>query len=213
MVSPTKNQWMYCDAAYEFLSFSLLDTVKFIKIVVWKQRETFFSCPADSSIGDLVTHSLTHWLTHWATFWKHNTRWPQRLVTLETFDQADEGTWPDQKKTNTKTNTKTKTMTKTNTFIEHHQRATPESCDLWDIWSEWWGDMNWPTKIWWKWQRQRQRQRQKQRQKHLENTFKEWPHSLVTFEIFDQSDEGTWPDQQNDNDKDNYKDKDNDKAK
>ena len=26
-----------------------------------------------------------------------------------------------------------------------------ETCDLWDIWSEWWGDMTWPTK------RQRQR--------------------------------------------------------
>ena len=33
----------------------------------------------------------------------------------------------------------------------------------------------------------------------------------VTFEIFDQSDEETWPDQQKDNDKDKYKDKDNDK--
>ena len=34
---------------------------------------------------------------------------------------------------------------------------------------------------------------------------------IVTFETFDQSDEGTWPDQQKDNDK--YKDKDNDKDK
>ena len=25
------------------------------------------------------------------------------------------------------------------------QRATLETCDLWDIWSEWWGDMTWPT--------------------------------------------------------------------
>ena len=42
---------------------------------------------------------------------------------------------------------------------------------------------------------------------------KERPQSLVTFETFDQSDEGTWPDQKKDNDKDKYKDKDNDKDK
>ena len=80
---------------------------------------TFFSCPADSSIGDLVTHSLTDW----DTFWKHNNR-----MTLQT-------------------------------------------CEVWDIWSEWWGDMTWPTKI--QWQRQIQRQRQWQRQIHLESIFKE----------------------------------------
>ena len=28
--------------------------------------------------------------------------WPWRLVTLETFDQGDEETWPDQKKDNDK---------------------------------------------------------------------------------------------------------------
>ena len=37
------------------------------------------------------------------------------------------------------TKTKTKTMTKTNTFREHIQRATLETCGLWNIWSEWWG--------------------------------------------------------------------------
>ena len=33
----------------------------------------------------------------------------------------------------------------------------------------------------------------------------------MTFETFDQSDEGTWPDQQKYNDKDKYKDKGNNK--
>ena len=33
----------------------------------------------------------------------------------------------------------------------------------------------------------------------------------MTFEIFDQSDEETWPDQKKDNDKNKYKDKDKDK--
>ena len=27
-----------------------------------------------------------------------------------------------------------------------HYRVTPETCDLWDIWSEWWGDMTWLKK-------------------------------------------------------------------
>ena len=48
--------------------------------------------------------------------------------------------------TKTKTKTKTKTMVKTNTFREHLQRATLEICDLWYIWSGWWGHMTWPKK-------------------------------------------------------------------
>ena len=71
-------------------------------------------------------------------------------------------------KTNTKTNTKTITMTKTNTFRELHQTAIPDACDLWDIWSEWWGDKTWPKK--------RQIQRQIQRQ------WKRQTKGLVTFE-------------------------------
>ena len=53
-------------------------------------------------------------------------------MTFEIFDQSDEGTLQDQKKTMTKTKTKTKTntMTKTNTFKEHLQRAILETCDL-----------------------------------------------------------------------------------
>ena len=66
----------------------------------------------------------------------------------------------------TKTNTKTMTMTMkmTNTFREHLQRAISETFDLWDISSEWWENMTWPTKR----QRQRQIQRQWQWQIHLE---------------------------------------------
>ena len=41
----------------------------------------------------------------------------------------------------------------------------------------------------------------------------EWPLWLVTFETFDQSDEGTPQDQKKDNDKDNDKDEDNEKDK
>ena len=79
--------------------------------------------------------------------------------------------------------------------------------------------MTWPTKRQWQrqiqiqrqrqWRRQIQTQRQWQGQIHLENTFRERPKILVTFLTFDQSDEGTWPDQHKDNDKD----KDNDKNK
>ena len=107
------------------------------------------------------------------------------------------------KKTKTMTKTNTKTMTIINTFWEHPQLVTPKTFDLWDIWSEWWGNMAWPTKRQWQWQWQRQRQWQR----HLEKTQKERPKRHVTIETFDQSDEETWPDQQ----KDNNKDKDNDK--
>ena len=70
------------------------------------------------------------------------------------------------KKTTTKTSTMTMTMTKTmtNTFREHLQRAIFETFELWDIWSEWWGNMTWPTK------RQQRRQTQWQWQK-----FRVWP--------------------------------------
>ena len=55
-----------------------------------------FSCPADSSIGDIVTHSLTHWVSD--LFKNTTAEWPQRLVTFETFDQSDGRTRPDQQK-------------------------------------------------------------------------------------------------------------------
>jgi len=98
----------------------------------------------------------------------------KRLVTFQTFDQSDEETWPDQKKRRTKTNTKTKTMTKTNTIREPCQRAILETCDLWDIWSEWWEDLTWPKK----WLRQRQWQWQRQIQRQWQRQTK----GLVTFE-------------------------------
>ena len=49
-------------------------------------------------------------------------------------------------KTITKTDTKTDTKTMTNTFREQLQRAIPETCDLCNIWSEWWGDMTRPKR-------------------------------------------------------------------
>ena len=54
-------------------------------------------------------------------------------------------------------------MTKTNTFREHLQRAILETCDLWDIWSEWWGDMTWP----------KQKTMTKTKTKTMTNTFGE----------------------------------------
>ena len=104
----------------------------------------WFLAVQNSSIGDLVTQSLTHWLTvlYWLTYKER----PKRLMTFETFDWSDEETWTDQKKTMIGTKTKTKTMTETNTFREHLQRAILDTFDLWDIWSEWWRDMNWPKK-------------------------------------------------------------------
>ena len=54
----------------------------------------------------------------------------------------------------------------TRTFYFLTFRVTLEHCDLWDIWSEWWGDMTWPTKRQLQRQRQIQRQWQWQRQIH-----------------------------------------------
>ena len=37
-------------------------------------------------------------------------------------------------------------------------KTTQENCELWDIWSGWWGDMTWPSKRTIIWQRQLQLQ-------------------------------------------------------
>ena len=75
--------------------------------------------------------------------------------------------------------TKTKTMTKTNTFRKHPQRAILETCDLCDIWSEWWGDMTWPKKR--QWQRQRLRQRQRQWQWQRQSQWLVTIETLITI--------------------------------
>ena len=57
-----------------------------------------FLAVQNSSIGDLVTHSLTHSVTDSlteGTFTFDITDRPKRLATVETFDQSDEETWPD----------------------------------------------------------------------------------------------------------------------
>ena len=51
--------------------------------------------------------------------------------------------------TKAKAKTKTKTVTKTNTYREHLKRAILETCDLCDIWSEWWGNMTISDKPQW----------------------------------------------------------------
>ena len=112
--------------------------------------------------------------------WQWQWQWQRQIHLENTLKRDPRDLWPlrhlirvmrrhdlTKKKTMTKTNTKTKTMTKSNTFREHLQWAILETCDLWDIWSEWWGDMTRPKK------RQWQRQRQRQRQRHLDNTFNE----------------------------------------
>ena len=87
-------------------------------------------------------HSVTQSLSHchcWKTLPKSTLRdlWPLRHV-IRVMRRHD--------LTNKKTMTKTMTMTMTMTIGEHPQIATPETFDLWDIWSEWWEDMTWPKK-------------------------------------------------------------------
>ena len=75
------------------------------------------------SLTDSLTHSLTHWLTDALTHWlthslTHSlTHWLTHSLTDWVTD-----------------------------FYFWHQRATWETCDLSDISSEGWGDMNWPRK-------------------------------------------------------------------
>ena len=88
------------------------------------------------------------------------------------------------KKITTNTKTNRKTMTMTNTFKEHLQRAIFETFGLWDIWSERWENMTWPTKR----QQQRRRQIQWRWQIDLENTPNEgfletfWEHPRMAIQ-------------------------------
>ena len=90
----------------------------------------------------------------------------------------------DKQKLTPKTKTITKTMTMTNTFKEHLQRAIFETFGLWDIWSERWENMTWPTKG----QQQRRRQIQWRWQIDLENTPNEgfletfWEHPRMVIQ-------------------------------
>ena len=140
------------------------------------------------------------------TFWMYDQgsankrKLADRLKNLWTV----KGAWPDQKKDNIKDKYKEKDNDK-NKYIQR----TPSESDPRDLW---------PLRHLISVMRghdltNNQNQGQWQRQIHLENTFREWPYRLVTFETFDQSDERTWPDKQKDNDIDKDKDnnKDNDK--
>ena len=64
----------------------------------------------------------------------------------------------------------TNKTTMTKTFTGHPQRVIPETCDIWDIWSDW-GSETWPDQNrHWQW--------------HLENTNKEQCQRFVVFETF-----------------------------
>jgi len=131
----------------------------------WPLQQIFFSCPEQLNGWPCLSLAWAPLTIRVFTTLQSDPRdlWPLRhlIRVMKGHDLTN-------KKTMTNTNTWTMTMTKTNTFWEHLQRATLETCDLWDIWSEWWGDMTWPTKIQWQIQIQRQRHSQSQR--------------LVTFE-------------------------------
>ena len=91
--------------------------------------------------------------------------------------------------TNTMTVSKTKAMTKT--FREHLQGAILETCDLWDICSEWWGDLT----------KKKTMTNTNTKTKTLTKTNTSREHhqrmiqTLVTFQTFDRSDEEIWPEQ------------------
>ena len=108
-----------------------------------------FSCPS-SSRPTLVTHLLTNCFV--IVLDSKPSSLPDQTPTSQNWcDGGLEKIWPNQKKDNDKENirTKAKTMKMTNTFWEHLQRAISETFDLWDISSEWWENMTWPTKRQW----------------------------------------------------------------
>ena len=100
-----------------------------------------------------LTHSVTESVTHWRLLLPYKEQ-SQRLATIETFNQSDEETWPDKFLHN---------------FLFSCLRL--ETCDLWDIWSEYSRDMTWPTKIQWK----------RQIKRHLENSLKKQSKRTVNI--------------------------------
>ena len=71
-----------------YLSIRHSTYLLFVFLPLWMN---FFSCP--EQLNRWPCHSLTHSLTDsLSDFW-----FSQYRVTLETFDQSDEETWPDQK--------------------------------------------------------------------------------------------------------------------
>ena len=83
-------------------------------------------------------------LTHSYTLLKNATiQHSERLVTLETCDESDEKTWPDQQKDNDRHKDKDKDKNNDNDIKEQPLRVIIETFDLWDNWSEWLEDMSW----------------------------------------------------------------------
>ena len=131
-------------------------------------------------LTDSLTHSLTESLTH-----RGFTFWHERAI-LETCDLWDIWSewwrymiWP-RKYLPTYIPIHLPTYPPTYlpaSFTEHPQGAIPETCDLCDIWSEWWGDMTWPKK---------------------DNDKGKYKDNDNDKDKYIQSDEGTWPDQQKD---------------
>ena len=84
----------------------------------------------------------------------------------------------------------------TKTFRERPQRVILQTYDLWDIWSERWGDMTWPTKRQWQRQIQWKRQRQWQLQKHPQRTISEpcdiWDPGYISDNWEQKSEHSQW---------------------
>ena len=126
---------------------------------------------------------------------------PQRVI-LETYDlwenwseRWEDMTWPTEKQWQRQWQWQWQRQRHLENALKEwsYRLMTFETFDQRD-------EETWPDQQNRQWQRQIQWQRQRQRQLpiHLENTLKERPQRLVTFETFDQSDEETWPDQKKD---------------
>ena len=106
---------------------------------------TFFLAVQNSSICDLVAHWLTDSLSDILILTLQSGSrdlWPLRhlIRVMRWHDQTNKSTYPH-------TYLSTYLPTYLSTYLrEHPQGAILETCDLYDIWSEWWGDLTWPKK-------------------------------------------------------------------
>ena len=139
--------------------FVNLDILSVCELVCWSFRHHHLACKCRTILeiwplrhwqifdkfwdpGDLCIFScpeqLNRWLTHSVTFDFDITEWPLRhlIRVMRRHDLTKKSTYPH-----------TYLPTYLSTYLrEHPQGAILETCDLYDIWSECWGDLTWPKK-------------------------------------------------------------------
>ena len=92
-----------------------------------------FSCPEQLNRWPCPLVCLSDWTNNQSLH--KPTEWSQTLLTFGTFDQSDEETWPDQKRS-TYLHTYIPTFLSTS-IREHPKGAIIGTCDIWDNTDNW----------------------------------------------------------------------------